>query len=139
MRRTVERYVRAFEAADVDGLVALLSEDAVLEMPPVPLWLRGRADYGRFMRRLYGMRGTAGRVVPALANTQPAMAAYCGDADGTYRLHTLQVFTVRGGQVTRTVVFQDPQVFSAFDLPAVLAADAIGSDARDANSHDADA
>jgi len=139
VRRTVERYVRAFEAADVDGLVALLSEDAVLEMPPVPLWLHGRSDYGRFMRRLYGMRGTAWRVVPALANTQPAMAAYCGDADGTYRLHTLQVFTVRGAQVTRTVVFQDPQVFSAFDLPVVLAADAIGSDARDANSHDAGA
>lgn len=44
-RAVVERYARAFEAADVPGLVRLLADDAILEMPPVPLWFRGSGDY----------------------------------------------------------------------------------------------
>src|SRR5215475_7430778 len=54
----ISRYVRAFEAADVPGLVQLLADDAVMEMPPVPLWYRGSSDYGLFMRRVFDMRGT---------------------------------------------------------------------------------
>jgi RNA polymerase sigma-70 factor (ECF subfamily) len=46
----IDRYLRAFEAADVPALVRLVADDAVLEMPPVPLWYRGSGDYGRFMR-----------------------------------------------------------------------------------------
>jgi RNA polymerase sigma-70 factor (ECF subfamily) len=58
--------------------------------------------------------------VPTAANCQPAVAAYAPDPDGGYRLHTLQVFTVTGGRIARTVVFQDPAVFAAFELPVVL-------------------
>lgn len=79
VRETVERYVRAFEAADVPALVTLLAEDAVLEMPPVPLWYAGRADYGRFMARVFAMRPGGWRAVPLTANGQPALAAYCLD------------------------------------------------------------
>ena len=46
VRAVIDRYVHAFEAADVPALVRLLADDAVLEMPPVPLWYRGRRDYG---------------------------------------------------------------------------------------------
>ena len=53
----IQRYVEAFEAADVPALVRLLTDEAVLEMPPVPLWYRGRRDYGLFMRRVFEMRG----------------------------------------------------------------------------------
>ena len=42
VRETIERYIRAFESADVDALVTLLTDDAMLEMPPVPLWYAGR-------------------------------------------------------------------------------------------------
>ncbi|WP_215550320.1 RNA polymerase subunit sigma-70 [Amycolatopsis sp. CA-230715] len=115
-REALHRYLRAFEAADVPGLVRLLTEDAVLEMPPVPLWYRGSRDYGRFMDRVFAMRGTAWRMRNLTANGQPALAAYAPDADGL-RLHTLQVFTVVGGRVAHNVVFADPRVFSAFDLP----------------------
>ncbi|NUR52610.1 MAG: RNA polymerase subunit sigma-70 [Hamadaea sp.] len=121
VRRTVDRYVEAFEAADVDRLIELLSADVVLEMPPVPLWFRGAADYGRFMARVYDLRGRVWRMAPVGANTQPAMAAYCADEEGVLRLHTLQVFTVRGGRIAHTYVFQHPEVFAAFDLPPVLA------------------
>ena len=58
VRAVIDRYVHAFEAADVPALVKLLADDAVLEMPPVPLWYRGRDDYGAFIRRVFEMRGT---------------------------------------------------------------------------------
>ncbi|HEX6353850.1 sigma-70 family RNA polymerase sigma factor [Actinophytocola sp.] len=120
VRATVEAYVRAFEAADVDTLVELLTEDAILEMPPVPLWYVGRDRYGDFIRRVFAMRGVGWRMVPTGANGQPAVAAYAPDPDGTLRLHTVQVFTVTGGKIAHTVVFQDPAVFDIFDLPGVL-------------------
>jgi RNA polymerase sigma-70 factor (ECF subfamily) len=112
----VRRYVTAFEAADVDALVALLTEDVVLEMPPVPHWYRGRESYGAFMTGMFARRTGRWRLVPTAANGQPAVAAYL---DGG--LHTLQVFTVRGGRVAHTVVFQDPQVFTDFALPGSMA------------------
>jgi RNA polymerase sigma-70 factor (ECF subfamily) len=120
VRETVDRYIRAFEAADVDALVALLTEDAVLEMPPVPLWYAGRADYGRFIARVFAMRGGGWRMVPTLANGQPALAAYCPDDTGVLRLHTLQVLTVGAEGVAHNVVFQDPGVFRAFALAPTL-------------------
>ncbi len=121
VRETVDRYVRAFEAADVDALVTLLTDDVVLEMPPVPLWFAGRADYGRFIARVFALRGTGWRMVPTTANGQPALAAYCPDG-AALRLHTLQVLTVTEHGIARNVVFGDPQVFAAFALsPAVPA------------------
>lgn len=115
-RGIIERYARAFEAADVDTLVTLLTEDAVLEMPPVPLWYSGRADYGRFIARVFAMRGTGWRMEPVEANGQPALAAYCPDEAGVLRLHTLQVFTVTSSGISHNVVFQDQKVFEAFGL-----------------------
>ena len=122
VRAVIERYVRAFEAADVPGLVQLLADDAVLEMPPVPLWYLGSRDYGLFMRRVFEMRGPGWVVTPLSANGQPALAAYAPEPGGGHRLHTLQVVTVAGGKVTRNVVFADPRVFEAFDLPTQLPA-----------------
>ena len=116
-RAVIDRYVRAFEAADVPALVRLLADEAVLEMPPVPLWYRGRRDYGRFMRRVFEMRGTGWGVRRLSANGQPAFAAYAPEPGGGHRRHSLQVFTVTGGRVTSNVVFADPAVFEAFALP----------------------
>jgi RNA polymerase sigma-70 factor (ECF subfamily) len=120
VRAVIERYVRAFEAADVPALVRLLTDEAVLEMPPVPLWYRGRRDYGRFMRRVFETRGTGWGIRPLTANGQPAFAAYAPEPGGGHRRHTLQVFTVTGGRVARNVVFADPRVFEAFDLPTQI-------------------
>jgi len=120
VRETIERYIRAFEAADVNALVTLLTDDAVLEMPPVPLWYAGRIDYGRFIARVFAARGGGWRMIPAEANGQPALAAYCPDNAGTLRLHTLQVLTVTTRGITRNVVFQDPRVFDAFKLAKTL-------------------
>ena len=117
IRAVIRQYVRAFEAADVPALVRLLTDDAVLEMPPVPLWYRGSRNYGLFMRRVFDARGTGWRMRQLTANGQPALAAYAPEPGGGHRLHTLQVFTVTDGRVARNVVFADPGVFGAFDLP----------------------
>ncbi|WP_433287938.1 sigma-70 family RNA polymerase sigma factor [Micromonospora sp. CA-244673] len=123
VRAVVDRYVRAFEAADVPGLVRLLADEAILEMPPVPLWYRGSRDYGLFMDRVFRTRGTGWRVRRLRANGQPALAAYAPQPGGAHRLHTVQVLTVAGGRVTHNVVFADPRVFEAFDLPPRISPD----------------
>ncbi|MFG3577543.1 sigma-70 family RNA polymerase sigma factor [Micromonospora chersina] len=123
VRAVVQRYVRAFEAADVPALVRLLTDQAVLEMPPVPLWYRGSRDYGLFIDRVFGMRGTGWRMASLTANGQPALAAYAPQPGGPHRLHTLQVLTVTGGRVAHNVVFADPGVFAAFDLPPEISSD----------------
>jgi len=120
VRETIERYIRAFESADVDALVTLLTDDARLEMPPVPIWYAGRVNYGRFIARVFAMRGTGWRMIPTQANGQPALAAYCPDDTGALRLHTLQVLTVTTQGIAHNVVFQDPQVFEAFRLTKIL-------------------
>jgi RNA polymerase sigma-70 factor (ECF subfamily) len=120
VRAVVERYVRAFEAADVPALVRLLADDAVLEMPPVPLWYQGSADYGRFMRRVFQMRGPGWRARQLTANGQPALAAYAPGPEGGHALHTVQVLSVAGGRVARNVVFADPGVLETFGLPRHL-------------------
>jgi RNA polymerase sigma-70 factor, ECF subfamily len=120
VRETVERYIRAFESADVGTLVTLLTDDAVLEMPPVPLWYAGRVDYGRFIARVFATRGTGWRMILTGANGQPALVAYCPDDTGALRLHTLQVLTVTTRGIACNVVFQDPQVFKAFELEQTL-------------------
>jgi RNA polymerase sigma-70 factor (ECF subfamily) len=119
----IDRYVRAFEAADVPALVRLLTDDAILEMPPVPLWYRGSRDYGLFMRRVFEIRGTGWAVRQLTGNGQPALAAYAPGPGGGHRLHTLQVLTVTGGRVAHNVVFADPAVFEAFDLAGTVSLD----------------
>ena len=120
-RGVVDRYIAAFEAADVAGLTRLLAADAVLEMPPMLNWYAGRDAYAAFIARVFDMRGTDWRMRPAAANGQPAVAAYVR-GDGAYHLHTLQVFTVAGPYVTRNVSYFDPALAAPFGLPAELPA-----------------
>lgn len=120
-RALVDRYVAAFERADVDALTRLLTADAVLEMPPVLNWYVGRERYGRFIARAFAMRGTDWRMLPTAANGQPALAAYVRDGDA-YVPHTVQVLTVTGPGISRNVVFQDRAVFAAFGLTPLPAA-----------------
>jgi RNA polymerase sigma-70 factor (ECF subfamily) len=126
VRAVVDRYLRAFEAADVPALVRLLTDDAVLEMPPVPLWYRGISDYGLFMHRVFEMRGSGWGTTRHTANGQPAFAAYAPQPDGRLGLHTLQVLTVTGGRVAANVVFADPRVFEVFGLPGLLPVKELG-------------
>jgi RNA polymerase sigma-70 factor, ECF subfamily len=116
LRATVDAYVTAFENADITALTRLLTKDAILEMPPVAVWYSGREDYGRFIARVFAMRGTDWRMVPVAANGQPAVAAYVGAGSGEYQLHSLQVLTVTRAGIARNVVWAEPGVFATFGL-----------------------
>ena len=71
-RAVVERYLTAFEAADVPGLTRLLADDVVLEMPPVALWLAGRAHYREFIERVFDhARDQAGDCCPCAPTGAP--------------------------------------------------------------------
>ena len=119
-RALVDQYVTAFEKADLAALKALLTDDAVLEMPPFLNWYLGRDDYTAFIARVFATRGSDWRMLPTAANGQPAVAAYVRGDDGVYRLHTLQVFTVTESAISRTSVFSDPYLFATFGLAATL-------------------
>jgi RNA polymerase sigma-70 factor (ECF subfamily) len=119
-RAVVDRYVTAFENADLGTLRQLLVADVVLEMPPILNWYVGRDAYTRFVARSYALRGIDWRMLAIGANGQPAVAAYARSSDGVYRAHTLQVFTVSGAAITRTTVFQDDTLFDAFGVPRTL-------------------
>jgi len=118
-RAVVDRYLAAFEAADVPGLTRLLADDVVMEMPPVDLWLAGKVHYRQFMERVFAMRGPGWRLFPVQANGSTALAAFAPDpATGGHRPHSLQVFTVTDGRIRRCVTFADPTVLDLFAVSA---------------------
>jgi RNA polymerase sigma-70 factor (ECF subfamily) len=116
-RELLDRYVAAFENADVAGLVAVLTEDAMFEMPPLLTWFRSRDAIGGFLGARMRELGKAS-VVRTSANGQPAVALYTGPRDGKRRLHSLHVLTVAAHGVSRVVAFQDIGAVRRFDLPA---------------------
>jgi RNA polymerase sigma-70 factor, ECF subfamily len=116
--------METWEAVDIDGLVALLREDAVLWMPPEAARIDGRERIGAF----FGTVPAGGaldqiRLVPTRANRQPALAAYIRDPDGrVYRPYGLMVLTVDGDEIAEITGFPDPALFARFGLPAQLEA-----------------
>ena len=114
-RDLVGRYVAAFENADLTALVRMLRKDAVLEMPPLPGWFRGRDAIVRFLGTHVLGRPGDWRMVLTAANGQPAFAAYQRH-DGGYHAHSICVLTVTGTEVSRMVSFNDPGLFGVFGL-----------------------
>lgn len=118
-RALLDRYAAAFETADVNGLVAVLTEDASWEMPPIPTWFAGRSTVVAFLasrqRAIGGMPA-----IPTTANGQPAFALYARDAGGVHRPHALHVLTLTKAGISRIVSFQDPGLFPLFGLPPTV-------------------
>jgi RNA polymerase sigma-70 factor, ECF subfamily len=115
----LQRYTDAFVRADVDGLRELLVADAVMEMPPVPLWFRGRDGFVGFLERAYRLRGTEWKALHVEANGQPAFAAYVRDG-GEYVAHSIQLLDNDADGVTANVVFFERALFGLFGLPAAI-------------------
>jgi RNA polymerase sigma-70 factor, ECF subfamily len=118
----LDRFAAAFENADAGALAELLREDVTLEMPPVPAWFAGREAVTRFFGTHVLASPGLFRMVPTMANGQPAFAAYRRGRDGAYEAHALQVLTVTAAGVARLVIFLDPALFRAFGLPQHYAA-----------------
>ena len=116
----LERYMRAWENADLDRFVALLREDAVLSMPPRPEWYRGRAAIRAFFAWAWQAAGGGPfRIVPAAANRQPGFALYHPTPAGNaaYEAHSIWVLTLEGDAIVNLTGFLDQRLFAAFGLP----------------------
>jgi RNA polymerase sigma-70 factor (TIGR02960 family) len=120
--RLAERFADAFGRGDVDALVALLTEDAQLVMPPEAFEYHGREAIGRFLATVpAGGALDRFRLVPTRANRQPALACYLREPHGP-RLHAygLMVLTIGRGGIDRITGFPDTSVFPYFGLPRTL-------------------
>ncbi|MGI8688516.1 MAG: RNA polymerase subunit sigma-70 [Thermomicrobiales bacterium] len=118
----VRRLADAWHAADVPSIVALLTEDALLTMPPLPDRYVGRAAIGAFLATVPGGgRLDRFRFVPTRANRQPAVAGYCRDGNaGAYYPHAVMVLAIEDGAIASLVRFADPSLFARFGLPTTL-------------------
>jgi RNA polymerase sigma-70 factor (TIGR02960 family) len=114
----VDRFTRAFEAGDVDDIVALMTEDAWLRMPPLPLEYQGRELALRFFTAIWG--GRSYRLVPTRANGQPAFGLYVHDPQaGVHRAVGLLAATLAGRQISALTRFET-SVLPRFGLPRML-------------------
>jgi RNA polymerase sigma-70 factor (TIGR02960 family) len=116
----VVRVTAAFETGDVDKLVALLTEDVSVTMPPVPGELEGREDAGRYFSKTSFRPGRSTRTVPTRANGQPTLATYVLDPQtGLYHATGIAVLTLSGGLISAVTIF-GKDVLPSFGLPRVL-------------------
>jgi RNA polymerase sigma-70 factor (ECF subfamily) len=115
------RYVDAFERYDIESLVSLLHEEAVMSMPPYDFWLCGPVEMGRwFLGEGSGCRGS--RLVTTAANGCAAFGAYRPDPQGGHRPWAIQVVEVSGNRIVGHHNFLDTKLFAVFGLPAHLPA-----------------
>jgi RNA polymerase sigma-70 factor, ECF subfamily len=124
-RALLDRYLRAWEKADVDGFVALLKEDAVVSMPPWREWYRGREELRTFFAFAWRSGGPGPfRLFPTGANRQPSFAFYGhGRTGGDWRAHSINVLSVHDNSIVALTFFLDSQLFVPFGLPLILPED----------------
>ena len=120
-RQLVGRFADAVQSGDIDDVVALLVDDALLTMPPLPLEYQGLDAIAAFLRYRAELRGAALRVVPTRANTQPALGCYLpGPQAAVARPWGLIVLTLEGDAVAGITWFAETDLFRHFGLPRTL-------------------
>jgi RNA polymerase sigma-70 factor (ECF subfamily) len=115
-RALLAAYVDAFERQDVNALVALLRDDAIVEMPPFELWLRGATDIRDWLIAHDALRDHL--LVPMRANGAPAAAVYVpAEPGGTPTAFAIHVVDVVDGRISAIRSFIDSGLFALFGLP----------------------
>jgi RNA polymerase sigma-70 factor (ECF subfamily) len=119
-RGLVDAFVTAWERADVETLVGLLTEDVRFTMPPLPAWFDGRTDVVGFLSgQVFAARW---RLVPVKANGQPGFACYQWDGE-RFTLGAVNVLSLRDGRICWIAAFLDPEAYACFGLaPELLSA-----------------
>ncbi|HEY5988591.1 MAG TPA: sigma-70 family RNA polymerase sigma factor [Streptosporangiaceae bacterium] len=121
-RQQLDRYVEAFVNGDVTTLEQLLTDEIVLEMPPVVTWFAGRGPVGRFFAARIADRPGAWRMITTSANGQPAVVSYLRGDDGIHHAHSVHVLTITGSGISHITAFQHPSLITVFGLPLTLPA-----------------
>jgi RNA polymerase sigma-70 factor (TIGR02960 family) len=118
-RALVAKFVSAYEAADLEALVALLTADVRVSMPPIPLEYHGREAVARFCASIFGS-GRRFDLVPTRANGQPAFGAYLRAPSGGIRHETgLLVLSLSGDRIGAITRFEN-SVLPWFGMPRSL-------------------
>ena len=120
-RELLARYVRAFESYDMDSLTALLHDDAKWSMPPYELWLRTHEDIRKWCLGP-GIACRGSRLIPTVANGQPAFGQYKPSPEGGLAPWSLQVLELSSqGRISGITFFLDTAtLFPLFGLPPRL-------------------
>jgi RNA polymerase sigma-70 factor, ECF subfamily len=121
-RAVVDEFTTAFENGDVPRILALLTDDVWLTMPPLPFEYQGREQAARFLATISFRDGTRDyRLVRTRANTQPAFGAYVRDDHSPiWRAHGLIVLTLAGTEISAITRFADSSTLTPFALPRTL-------------------
>ena len=114
LREIVDQYVDAWEHNDVDAIVAMLTDDATLAMPPTPTWVCGRSAIATALR-VWPLAGRhRWRLSPTRANGQAATVAYRRDAaTGGDVPHHITVLTLSGARISEITAFHYPTAFAS--------------------------
>jgi RNA polymerase sigma-70 factor (ECF subfamily) len=119
-RALLDRYVDAFERYDMGSLTALLHEDATWNMPPYDLWLATHRDIVDWCLGT-GIGCLGSKLLPTVANGQPAFAQYKPSADGGYEPWSIQVLELSGDRIAGITFFLDTaRFFPLFGFPLTL-------------------
>jgi RNA polymerase sigma-70 factor (TIGR02960 family) len=121
-RELLAEFAEAFENGDIDGVVALLTDDALLTMPPEPLEYQGHRAIDAFLRDRFATHaGRRVRLVPTRANGQPAFAHYIDDAHSPIsHCYGLIVLSLEGDRISALTRFGDSGILPYFGLPRTL-------------------
>ncbi len=122
-RELLAQFAEAFEKGDVDGVVALLTDDALVTMPPEPMEYQGPAAIAMFLRDRFNQRRDARplRLVATRANDQPAFGHYMPDPNAPVcRFSGVIVLTLEGDKISALTRFGDTGILPAFGLPRIL-------------------
>ena len=120
-RDVVGRFAETVETGDVDEMVALLTDDAWLTMPPLPHAYQGHGPIGAFLRGAEERRGVPIQLVPTRANTQPAFGCYLPVPETDIaRAFSIFVLTLEGDRISAITWFAGSTVFAQFGLPQTV-------------------
>ena len=118
--KTVDRFIDSFQQGDLEGVIALLSDDARFTMPPEPGELRGPGVIAEYLHSR-GVWGQDLKLVPTRANNQPAFGYYLSDPNANvHRSSGIMVLTVRAEQISAITRFGDRSLLALFGLPRTV-------------------
>jgi RNA polymerase sigma-70 factor, ECF subfamily len=115
----LDQYIAGFENADMTALEQALRTDAAIDLVGTRTWFSGRATCLRFLTHVIGSPGHW-RMIPTIANGQPAAVAYQRDQDGKLHAFGLGVLSVTDAGIAHLRFGGGPDLIATFGLPAVL-------------------